>query len=88
MYLYQNHIFNYIVEFMIRQEYQSQIDYLKNQILEDHIDDDAKISIMELLLEYDHEGIDAIKEIIINASLKNQKIKNYGSDLIRENIKS
>jgi hypothetical protein len=73
---------------MVRQDYQSQIDYLKEQILEDNIDDDAKISIIDLLLEYEHEGIDAIRDVIINPSIKNQKIKNYALDLIRESIKS
>jgi hypothetical protein len=73
---------------MVQQDYQNQIDYLKEQILEDYIDDDAKISIIDLLSEYDHEGIDAIREIILDPSIKNQKIKNYGSDLIRKSIKS
>ena len=68
---------------MDKKDYQSQIDYLKGQILEDYIDDDAKISIINLLSEYGNEGIDAIKEIIIDPSVKNQKIKNYGLDLIR-----
>ena len=74
---------------MVQQDYQNQIDYLKEQILEDHVDDDdAKISIIDLLSEYDQEGIDAIREIILDPSLKNQKIKNYGLDLIRKSIKS
>ncbi len=69
-------------------DYQNQIDYLKGQFFEDYIDDDAKISIIDLLLEYEHEGIDAIRDVIIDPSIKNQKIKNYGLDLIRENTKS
>jgi hypothetical protein len=74
---------------MVQQDYQNQIDYLKEQILEDYIDDDdAKISIIDLLSEYDQEGIDAIREIILDPSIKNQKIKNYGLDLIRKSIKS
>ena len=74
---------------MVQQDYQNQIDYLKEQILEDNVDDeDAKISIIDLLSEYDQEGIDAIREIILDPSIKNQKIKNYGLDLIRKSIKS
>ena len=74
---------------MVQQDYQNQIDYLKEQILEDYVDDDdAKISIIDLLSEYDQEGIDAIREIILDSSIKNQKIKNYGLDLIRKSIKS
>jgi hypothetical protein len=74
---------------MVQQDYQNQIDYLKEQILEDYIDDDdAKISIIDLLSEYDQEGIDAIREIILDPSIKNQKIKDYGLELIRKSIKS
>jgi hypothetical protein len=74
---------------MVQQDYQNQIDYLKEQILDNYVDDDdAKISIIDLLSEYDQEGIDAIREIILDPSIKNQKIKNYGLDLIRKSIKS
>jgi hypothetical protein len=68
---------------MVQQNYQSQIDYLKEQYFEDYSDDDDKKSIMDLLSEYGNEGIDTIREIIRDPSIKNQKIKNYGLDLIR-----
>lgn len=72
---------------MAQTDFRKQIDYLKEQILEDYIDDEAKISIIDLLSEYNHEGIAAIRDIILDPSIKNQKIKNYGSDVIRKSIK-
>lgn len=61
---------------MAQTDYQKQIDYLKEQFLEDNLDNDAKISIIDLLSEYNHEGITAIKDLISNPLYKMTKLIN------------
>ncbi|MGN6624838.1 MAG: hypothetical protein ACTHKK_11905 [Candidatus Nitrosocosmicus sp.] len=68
---------------MAQTDYQKQINYLKEQFLENDIDDNAKISIIDLLTEYNHEGITAIKDLISNPRLQNQKIKKYALEIIQ-----
>ena len=68
---------------MAHTDYRKQIDYLKEQFLEDNLGDEAKISIIDLLSEYNHEGIAAIKDLISNPLLKNQKIKQYALENIQ-----
>ncbi|MGN6624680.1 MAG: hypothetical protein ACTHKK_11110 [Candidatus Nitrosocosmicus sp.] len=69
---------------MAQTDYQKQIDYLKEQFLEDNLDDDAKISIIDLLSEYNHEGITAIKDLLSNPLLQNDKIKKYALKIIKK----
>ncbi|MGN6822342.1 MAG: hypothetical protein ACTHJ7_06145 [Candidatus Nitrosocosmicus sp.] len=69
---------------MAQTDYQNQIDYLKEQFLEDNLDDDGKISIIDLLSEYNHEGITAIKDLLSNPLLQNDKIKKYALKIIKK----
>jgi hypothetical protein len=72
------------VSSMAQTDYQKQINYLKERFLENDINDDAKISIIDLLSEYNHEGITAIKELISSPLLQNVKIKKYALRIIKE----
>jgi hypothetical protein len=62
-----------------------QVDRLKDQFLDDSINEEISISVLDLLAENGDEGIAVIQGFILDSHIQNQKIKNYALELINRN---
>ena len=65
-----------------------QVDRLKDQFLDDSINEEISISVLDLLAENGDEGIAVIQDLIRDSYIQNQKIKLYALELIKRNKES
>jgi hypothetical protein len=62
-----------------------QVDRLRDQFLDDSIDEKISKSILDLLADNGDEGIAVIQGFIRDSHIQSQKIKNYALELINRN---
>jgi NaMN:DMB phosphoribosyltransferase len=62
-----------------------QVDRLRDQFLDDSIDEKISKSILDLLADNGDEGIAVIQGFILDSHIQSQKIKNYALELINRN---
>ncbi len=62
-----------------------QVDKLKEEFLNEPINEEISISVLDLLAEYEDEGISVIQELIRDSHIQNQKIKLHTLELINRN---
>jgi hypothetical protein len=62
-----------------------QVDILKDQFLDESVNEEVRISILDLLAEYGDDGIAVIQDLILDSYIQNPNIKKHALEIIKRN---